>query len=187
MEILLHNVTTWMPQNVALALLGVIFGFLLLKSKKSPFRIIFFVLWFLFVPNTIYLLTDLQYFPEQVVKLEFPYQVILAGQYLLIFILGITTFLLGLYPLEKILKDLKIKDRNIHKVALIIMSFLISFAVALGKIQRVSSWEVFTNPKGIITGVLATYNSSEVMTFVILFGILSSALYFSFKRIFKFT
>lgn len=172
--------------NVALALLGVMFGFLLLKSKTPPFRIIFFVLWFLFVPNTIYLLTDVQYFPEQVVKLEFPYQVLLAGQYLLIFLLGIITFLLGLYPLEKILKELKIKDRNLHKVSIVIMSFLISFAVALGKIQRVSSWEVFTNPKGIIAGALATYHSSEIMTFVFLFGVASSALYFSLKRIFKF-
>lgn len=172
--------------NVFLALLGVIFGFLLLKAKKQPFRIIFFVLWFLFVPNTIYLLTDLQYFPEQVVKLQFPYQILLAGQYLLIFLLGILTFLLGLYPLEKILKDLKIKDASVRTVALIIMSFLISFAVALGKIQRVSSWHVLTDPKGAIAGSLATFHSSEVMTFVFLFGVLSSALYFSFKRIFKF-
>jgi len=186
-DILLHNVTTWMPLNVALALLGVIFGLLLLKAKKQPFRIIFFILWFLFVPNTIYLLTDLQYFPEQVVKLEFPYQVILAGQYLLLFILGITTFLLGLYPLEKILKEHKVKDKNLHKVSIVIMSFLISFAVALGKIQRVSSWEVFTNPQGTVAGILATYRSFEIMVFVILFGVASSALYFSFKRIFKFT
>jgi len=172
--------------NVALALLGVIFGFLLLKSKTPPLRIIFFILWFLFVPNTIYLLTDLQYFPEQVVKLEFQYQILLVGQYLLIFLLGITTFLLGLYPLEKILKEHKVKDKNIHKVSIVIMSFLISFAVALGKIQRGSSWEVFTNPKETITGILATLNSSEVMLFVILFGVATSALYFSFRKLFKF-
>lgn len=178
MDILLHNATTWMPQNVALALLGVIFGLFLLKSKQTIFRVIFFALWFLFVPNTIYLLTDLQYFPEQVVKLEFTYQVILAGQYLLLFLLGIVTFLLGLYPLEKMLKG--------HKIALIIMSFLVSFAVALGKIQRVSSWEIFTDPQKTFVGVLATYQSSEIMVFVFLFGALSSALYFSFRRIFKF-
>lgn len=175
-----------MPLNIALAFLGVIFGFLLLRSKLPIFRVIFFVLWFLFVPNTIYLLTDIQYFPEQVVKLEFFYQVILAGQYLLLFVLGIITFLLGLYPLEKMMKKLKVKDQNVHKVSIVVMSFLISFAVALGKIQRISSWEVFTDPKGTIAGVLATYNSLEVMAFVLLFGVLSSALYFSFKKIFKF-
>ena len=175
-----------MPLNVALAFLGVIFGYLLLLSRKRLYKVIFFVLWFLFVPNTIYLITDLQYLPEQFFKLAPPYQAILVGQYLLLFVLGIVTFLIGLYPLEKLLKDLKVRDRVIHQISLTVMIFLIAFAVAMGKIERVNSWYVFTNPREAISGALATFNSSDIMTFVLLFGLFSSVLYFSFKRLFKF-
>ena len=160
------------------------FGFLFLKSTGFLPRLIFFFLWFLFIPNTIYLVTDAQYFPNQFLQLDFFNRILLIVQYLLVVAVGVVTFLVGLLPLEKLLSYLKVKDKLIKNAAIAVMSYLIAFAVALGKIQRVSSWHVVTDPKFTISGSLATFYSSEMMNFVLLFGTFSSILYFTCRKFF---
>jgi uncharacterized membrane protein len=55
----------WMSLNILLACLGVLFGLLFVYFKDWWLKIPLFILWLLFVPNTIYLVTDLQHFPRQ--------------------------------------------------------------------------------------------------------------------------
>lgn len=184
MDIILFNII-WMSWNIFLAFAGVFFGFMLVKSKKLFLKIPLFILWFLFVPNTIYLITDMQYIPNQLAEIENQYKNLLLLQYLFLFFAGIFTFIAGIYPLDKLLS--KNKDRQLKIFSLFLINYLIAFGVALGRFERVNSWEVFTDLEKVIVSSLALLNSKEIMLLIFLFGSLSTMIYFLYKKIVKIT
>lgn len=181
MEILVFNIG-WMSWNIFLAFLGVIFGGLFLRSTGLIPQAIFLVLWVLFVPNTIYMVTDLQYFPEQLTELGFPLLIILLIQYIVVFSLGVITYFLGMLPLGKIVKDNKAKKQAITYGVFFLANYLIAFGVALGKFERINSWDVFTKPVEVTRSSLYLLSSFEMVILILIFGTLINALYFSFKR-----
>lgn len=178
MPILIENLS-WMLLNIVLALIAVFFSFLLSHKKIIP-RIIFFILWLLFVPNTIYLLTDIEYFPEQFFRIGFPYQILLLMQFTLLLIIGVLTFFYSVKLFEKMLKKHYNKPTII--LILILMNFLISFGVVLGKIERVNSWNVVTNISFVISSTLSLLSSSNVLWGIFLFGVLNNIIYFLIRK-----
>lgn len=178
MEILLFNLD-WMSWNIFLALVGVFLGFLL-NVKQPILKIVFFILWLLFVPNTIYLLTDIQYLPEQFLKLEFFNQIILFVQYFIVIFLGITTFLLGLSLFEKNLPKNCANSKT--NMIMFFLNYFIGFAVFLGKIERVNSWSVFTEPQKVIVGSLNILSSEEMLIIILFFGTFANILYFTLRK-----
>src|SRR5688500_5180777 len=60
MGILMHNIS-WMAFNIALALIPVILGLLMFYIKWKPLRLLISIIWLSFLPNTLYLLTDLMH------------------------------------------------------------------------------------------------------------------------------
>lgn len=183
MEIILDNIL-WMSFNVFLAFLGVIFGFLLYYSKNKLLKWLFFILWILFIPNTIYLTTDLQHLPGQLIKLEFINQSIVTIQFIIIFVLGITTFLFALYPFQRALFQLTNKS-NVN-IILFFINYSIAFGVFLGKFYRVHSWYVFTDPQNVITSSIHLLNSSNILFLVFLFGSIINIIYFLLNSKLKF-
>ncbi|OGH11998.1 MAG: hypothetical protein A2857_05110 [Candidatus Levybacteria bacterium RIFCSPHIGHO2_01_FULL_36_15] len=180
MDILKENIS-WMLVNVILAALGVIFGWMFLNEKRSIFKIALFLLWFAFVPNTIYLVTDIQYLGKQLFSVQPLIQIILILQYTVLMFLAITTYVYALYPFEKFLHSKFKKNSVLINYVLIITNFLIAFGVALGKIQRTQSWYVFTEPQRVLYDGFQAYDSSTQMMFVIIFGILINILYFGIR------
>ena len=67
MPIFIDNFT-WMLLNVTLAFVPLIFAGLLRRKMKFPLYVVLLLMWMFFLPNTIYLITDMQYFPGQFVK-----------------------------------------------------------------------------------------------------------------------
>src|SRR5437763_2636598 len=64
MSVLLEN----MPMiglNSFLAHIPILFGWLMVKTRQPLLQVAFALLWFSFLPNTLYILTDLRYVPEQ--------------------------------------------------------------------------------------------------------------------------
>ena len=180
MDVLLFN-AQWMTVNVLLAFLGVVFGLLFLKFRNIFLKALFFVLWVLFVPNTVYLATDLIHLPEQFFKLDIWGQVVLLAQYLIILIVGVITFLLGLYPLEKI----KSKIRISKLILLVAANYLIAFGVALGRLQGINSWDMVINPFKVVISSFNILTSSSSLIFIFLFGTFASILYFLLRRFLK--
>lgn len=182
MDILLDNLK-WMTENVLLAFTGVIFGWLYFYSQKKLFKILFFILWFLFIPNTIYLISDMQHFPGQLLKLRFEYQILLLAQYIVIFLLGIVTFLFGLYPLEKALFEKKQKKtKKTFTSIIILMNFLIAFAVFLGKVQRISSYQILTDPQKVFKTSLDLISTPNMIMVIFLFGLFANIVYFTWRK-----
>lgn len=174
----------WIAENVGLAFLGVFFCYLFLRSRQNLFKVLFFILWVLFIPNTIYLITDIQYFPKQFLEAEVLVKILLIFQYLVVFLLGIISYIGSLYPIEVFLSRVK-KNRQYTPIFIFLFNFLIGFAVALGKIQRTQSWHIFTEPLRVLNDFYSSAVSSEIMLFVIVFGLVLNVLYFFITKTFK--
>lgn len=181
MEIFLANFA-WMIPNLALACMGFLFGLLYLRSKSTLFRIPLFILWILFLPNTIYLLTDWEHYFAQLTVADFIGVVLLTAQYLFLTGMGILTYFAGMIPLEKLFRRAKIKH---YSFAFLVVNFVIAFAVVLGKVERTHSWYVFTQPWRVVQDVLHLLTTPPLVFTVIFFGILFNLIYFAFRKRFS--
>lgn len=178
MGIILFN-AEWMSWNIFLAILAVFFGFAFLKSEKLILKIPFFILWFLFLPNTIYMITDMMYLPEQIVKVDNLYKIPLLFQYLGLLLISIVTFIFSLYPLNKALSKRKNKNKELKVIAVIFINYLIAFGVALGRIERLNSWDVFTNLAWVLESSINLLSRGDVLLISFAFGSAITCLYFS--------
>lgn len=171
MDILTYNFS-WMLFNLYLAFLPILFCWLFFRVKNKIGKAIFGILWFLYLPNSIYVFTDLHHLVEQWDFVGGNEKIILVVQYVIFEIIGLTAFLLGFSPLEKFFA----------RPMIIFINFLFGFAMVLGKFERINSWEVFSNPRGVINGVINIVSSVEMMGLVFLFGSFSTLFYFLFRR-----
>lgn len=180
-----HNLE-WMPFNVLLACLGVVFGLFFLRSKNLPVRLITFLLWILFLPNTIYLLTDLQHLPKQAfAENNLIYRVLIFMQYITLFVFGVFTYIYGLYPIEKIFQLKKKQNHALKIFLLIVFNFAIALGVGLGRIERTHSWYLFTQPMRVLADVISLFSNMESMLFVLGFGLICNFFYFAFHKTVK--
>ncbi len=181
MNILIDN-AFWMTGNILLGIIAVVLGLLALKTKNLLQKGILLFLWLLFIPNTSYMLTDIIHIPKQLHVLEGIYRTILILQYTLVMIVAIATFILALYPFEKILqKELKQKKTGIIQIILFFTNFVIAFGIVLGRIQRTNSWELFTNIGKVIQDGINVLTTKELLLLVVFFGILNNFIYFSLR------
>lgn len=160
-----------------LALLAVLFGYFFLRTKSPTLKVIFGILWLLFLPNTIYIFTDLQHVIEQWNKVSPLEGIILVCQYLLLELIGLVTFILGFHPFERIVRYFPKLKRNKVKV-IVAFNFLIAFGMVLGRVERINSWEVFTDPFAVLRSSLHVLMSFELLGLTVLFGLVCNFIYF---------
>ncbi|RJQ37861.1 DUF1361 domain-containing protein [Candidatus Microgenomates bacterium] len=181
MNIILDNFV-WMGINSILAATAVVFGFLSLKFFLKPLKIFFLSLWLLFLPNTIYILTDMLHFPRQWMGTEGIQRVFLLIQYSFLEAVGIVSFVLSIYFFEKILLYSRFKKNKLLIIFMIILlNFLTAFGVVLGRIQRLNSWDIFTNAEKVMNESLGIMTSVELSLLVLFFGMVGNIIYFLFK------
>ena len=183
MEIFVANFE-WMIPNLALACLGFVFALLYLKARCAFLRIPLFILWLLFLPNTIYLLTDIEHYVEQVMVVDFSGAILLTIQYAVLIILGFLTYFAGMAPVEKFFKTHGSKKDD-YDYVFVIFNFAIAFAVILGKVERTHSWYVFTQPQRVIDDILSVLTTPILFIAVILFGLLFNLIYFGLRKKFR--
>jgi len=167
----------WMGWNVALAIIPIFFTYLIIKYSKQHIASLFIGLWILFFPNTIYLVTDIQYLPNQLSRTMVSADILLIFQYMVLVGLGLITYFLSLSP---IIKKFKINGKIVF-----VFNFVVSFAVALGKIQRTESWDIITNPIRVLNDVNRSLSSPQIILFVIGFGLLINLIFISGRMYFN--
>jgi uncharacterized membrane protein len=142
----------FIPENLALAWISLIIAWLLagrLRAQRwsTPSNILLTFIWLIFLPNSWYVLTDLVHvYPSR--QINQLYDIALIGSLVLCgFFLGFTS----LYIVHReLIKRLGTK-KALWAVEAII--FLSSFGIYLGRILRWSSWNIITDPGGIILNV----------------------------------
>lgn len=170
----------FVPENLVLAWLSLFFAWLLvteLKIKRwlSWQNVSLSILWLVFLPNAWYVLTDFIHVRPRG-EISQLYDIVMMSTLVLCgFILGFT----GLY-----LVHLQFKKRLGGRVSAEMVGAIIlvsSFAIYLGRDLRWNSWDVITNPSGIILNVsdrvLDPFGHPRALNVTGLFFVLLSTIY----------
>lgn len=178
MDILLYNVG-WMVINIFLAFVAVISGFALLKFKNFGLKIVFFLIWITFIPNTIYIVTDIIHIFDQFNEVSSLVKSILIFQYFILEVAGIVSFVASVHVFEKMLDLSPLKKRKIATTSLIILlNFLIGFGVVLGRIERTNSWEIFIDPRKVLNDAQNVASSVMLILMSMFYGEVGVVVYF---------
>ena len=180
MPIAIYNLS-WITLNVFLAFVPVVFTILLRRRMHPIVKWFLFFVWFLFLPNTIYLITDLQWMPGQLLVSQMPESAVLFAQYIALTFLGIFTYFFSLEPVGKLLTKKKVRGVN-NSMLYIILNSILAFAVVLGKVQRTHSIYLFLDIKRVIDDVLATLTSPLLMFWVLVITIVINTIFFTCRK-----
>lgn len=167
----------WIPLGLALLLIRT------LKSSRwvSPMGILLSVMYLGFLPNSFYIATDfihVQYANNQTILMD-------IVMILLFTIAGMTAGFLSLLLIHKQLLT-RIQTHHAHGLIAIIIAAC-SFAIYLGRFLRWNTWDVITNPGGIIFDVsyrlVGPLDDGQMIGTTILFFVLLTSLYWSIWQI----
>jgi uncharacterized membrane protein len=186
MDILLFN-AFWMSWNATLAIVGVALSWLFVRAASRRTKLLIAPLWLAFVPNTIYIMTDIIHLWEQWQYVAGANRLILLAQYLVFIPIGCVSFYLSLRFFEQgirpIYRRLSLSAILSIEAIIIVLNFLIALGVTMGRIQRTNSWEVLTNLEGVLHDMSRTFQSSHLLVYTMVSGVLFNMLYFSLRRI----
>lgn len=132
----------------------------------------FFIIWMLFFPNSPYIITDLfhiTYFNYN--RLWF--------DLILIFSFAWNGLLLGFLSLNDLLKIKGEVFSQKSKVLFIAIIFVLTgFGLYLGRLLRLNSWEVFTNPTNVLHAVYVSISQSILNPNLLIMSVLYSTFLF---------
>lgn len=172
-----------MTYNIFLALLAVFFGWRMYKTRNAYIRLGFGFLWLLFIPNTIYLFTDILHIHAQFIQLPLWLAPVLLLEYIVLLGFGVGTYVSGLYPFTKTIE--KAFPKVNPAAAVFFTNFLIALGIVLGRVYRFNSWDVLTQLSDIVSKTLIALLSLELFLTILAFTILMQLLYAVFVKIIK--
>ncbi len=158
----------YMNWNLFLSFLPLLFLFVFEKSKKIYLRILFFIIWLLFLPNSIYMVSDLIHLrdvgPEWLLWFDgmmiFSYSVV-----------GVFVSSYVLIRMKNILFSFR-KNVRLQNLFIIIISILSSFGVYLGRYIRLNTWDIVANPISFmenIFNIIKTQSLNNIFIITIIF------------------
>lgn len=165
---------SWMAYNILLAVIPVLLAQLFFRSKSAFMKVILFIAWLFFVPNTIYLFTDFLHFVEQINEMDFLGAAFLTVQYAALFIAGFLTYILSVYPVERKLK--------LSSSVIIGINLIIGFGMVIGRVHRLNSWDVIVQTGKVVNTTLETITSPKLFLLAILFGLFANFMYFLTRK-----
>lgn len=178
MPSLLHGVP-WV--HVVPAVLAVVLGFLYLKTKWIYLKVIPGILWLLFLPNAAYIFTDVARIALHWSLASGVVRTALIIQYILLELIGLTTYLLAMLPLESMIRRWHLPKKT-QTASIIILNFFIGFGMVLGRTEYINSYVVFTQPTKVMVAGLHIVISLNLLGLTLIFGILCNCIYFIFRR-----
>jgi uncharacterized membrane protein len=180
----------WMGWNLFLALIGLGLAYWLVTVRQKFVKTAVALIWILFVPNTLYLLTDVIHLFRQWDLVPQLSRVVLLAQYLTLIGLGIFTYVKSMGLVESgLYRWARSGSRLIGRVlesrmdvVMAGMNYLIAFGVVMGRFMRTNSWYVFTHPERVVSDILRTALSVQLMIFVLGFFAVTHGIYLAYKK-----
>lgn len=129
------------------------------------------LLWLLFLPNALYIITDLKHLRVRPPVPEW-------FDCLLLFCFSTLALLYGLfsfYTMNQVLK--KYASKFIQNITLAAISMLVGFGVYLGREERWNSWDLFTNPFSLLSECLTLITVPQVWIFSCCYGLAFLGMY----------
>lgn len=189
MEIFLLNFN-FILFNSFLALIAVLFGWLMIKARSKFVKFICGIIWFVFLPNTAYILLDTVHLYEQWVKVDILFRILLIAQYVIFSFVGVFAFIIATNFFEKLLSGInksKSRKRNQSRkievsTALLVLNFTVGFGVVMGFALRTNSWYIFTQPLRVFEDAQILLFSPNLVVASLMFGLIANIIYFYFGK-----
>ncbi|WP_057489917.1 DUF1361 domain-containing protein [Streptococcus orisasini] len=154
--------------NMFLALLALDFSFCLNRFKNSVLALLLGLLWFFFYPNTFYMLTDM-------VHMDFVTSVFSDPRSLILYFLFLASILFGLLcgaeSISQVFKRFNVKDFYVKLILMLLLSFVSSVAIHLGRYARLNSWDMVLRPMLVIDELTKVF-SQNALPFILGFTFL---------------
>ncbi|SHJ41741.1 Uncharacterized membrane protein [Clostridium cavendishii DSM 21758] len=186
------NKTVYLIWNVILAWIPLLFAIGFLKrnsSKKRVVRIFSYIegfLWMIFYPNSIYVITDYihlslaKFYSFDPSSSSYDFEKVIYNydfkdwnQFLTISMATFLSTALGFISLMLIYRWIKDKiGKKVSIIFAIVVNILAGYAIYLGRFIRFNSWDIVTNPFGLIKFVISNLNL-RAFQFTIFFAALS--------------
>lgn len=170
------------PWNLFLAMVPLFFSGLLLKQKKLNYKSILLLgIWLLFLPNAPYLVTDIFHFFERPpVPTWFDLMLVVSGAWN-----GILLCMLSLFRVERFLK--RVYQPGFINVLMFLLLIPCGYGIYIGRYLRYNSWDLFTDPIGIIKTsthhIHHPFQSLNVWLFTFVFAMFLGIVYFTIKKL----
>lgn len=168
--------------NIFLAIIPVVISSRLMNQHKISFySILIFIVWLVFFPNAFYILTDFFHYRERKFVPKW-------YDLLLVFSAAYNGLLLGIVSLLKVEKFLEsVLTTKIKNIILVVILFLSSYGIYIGRYLRFNSWDIVTKPTDVVFATLhffiKPWQHVYAWGFIVLFTVLFSIVYYSFKQI----
>lgn len=173
-----------MGLDISLALIPFLLALLLFRFTKLPGLLWwpFFAVFVLFLPNAPYVLTDVIHFVAKV-RVTPPLPIwamsVLLFEYILYFLFGMQCFTLSIMLWDNVLKRRGFKWLILPMELLLIAAS--SFAIYLGRIDRLNSWDVVTDPHGLLDHVLRDATMPKPLELTVIFFVAVTVIHFLLK------
>jgi uncharacterized membrane protein len=148
----------------------------ILKNNLSKWKAIeASVAWFLFFPNSMYIITDFIHL-KSASSMPYWYDIILISSF------SISGLIIGYNSLDKVREfwSKKIKVRYVN-IAIGVILFISAYGVYLGRFLRWNSWDALTNPIRLIEDVFNSlahpFTSPKAWGVTIVYGIFLNLIY----------
>jgi uncharacterized membrane protein len=163
----------WMGWNAFLALVPLMLARFLFGHRERPRWLLIagggtFVV---FLPNAPYVLTDVVHLPRDLHHADGWIAAGLLAQYLTLFAVGFVAYVLSLVRLERWLADHGVSRRAVLITDLSLHA-LCAVGIVLGRVFRFNSWDLVTNPGGLLD-VLRVPQPRTVLVLFALFTVLA--------------
>jgi len=174
---------TFLVWNIFLAWIPFTISYYLIKpfTESKWKQAMLFIVWLLFFPNALYIITDL-------IHLQIDTSVPKWFDAILLFIssvVGLMMAFISLYRVERFLTKWFSEKRIPIIIAGIL--FLGSFGVYLGRFLRWNSWDIISNPLGLLSSIIHRFifpfEHLRTWGITLLLTILFYLLYFSVKKL----
>jgi uncharacterized membrane protein len=161
----------WLPLLLGIALLQV----LRTRLWSSWLPLIITLLWLLMLPNSFYMISDYVHV-QDVVRADLLYDTVMFTSFIF------TGVMVGFSSLHLVHSELRRRLKlHVTNACIAIILLLCSFAIYLGRELRWNSWDVLTNPAGILFDVsdhlIHPLQSGDMYTITLSFFVLLGSLY----------
>lgn len=162
-----------MGWNILLSVVPIILARWLNRTRSTFIQIILFLLWLIFLPNTLYMVTDIIHlFNPKFGQLTFVFQILGIWLYMIVIFLAVFTFILSIKPvLMRYRVFLDGLTRSYKLLLFSIFSLLIGFAISMGRFQRTNTWYIFTQPMRVVQDVFASLTDPTVVLLALAYSV----------------
>lgn len=173
-----------MGLDLSLALTPLLLALLLFRTIRLPGLLWWplFAVFVLFLPNAPYVLTDVIHFVSKI-RVTPPLPIwamsILLFEYILYFLFGMQCFTLSMMLWDDFLKSQGLRWLILPVELLLIATS--SFAIYLGRIDRLNSWDIVTDPRGLLDHALRDAMMPKPIELTVIFFVAVTLIHYLLK------